>query len=104
MATQIFDKDYYLFKFDLKAGYHFIEVFSKHHCLAFAWDFGSRKFRFFSILRSSVWPSINSFYLHQDSQAVSVVQLSLFILIYSSQVSSQTRKSLFGNQLKLLHG
>ena len=49
VATQIFDKDYYLFKFDLKAGYHFIEVFPKHHkyCLAFAWDFGSGKFRFF---------------------------------------------------------
>ena len=27
VATQIFDKDCYLFKFDLKAGYHFIEVF-----------------------------------------------------------------------------
>ena len=49
VATQIFDKDYYLFKFDLKAGYHFIEVFPKHHkyCLAFTWDFGSGKFRFF---------------------------------------------------------
>ena len=49
VATQIFDKGYYLFKFVLKAGYHFIEVFPKHrkYCLAFAWDFGSGKFRFF---------------------------------------------------------
>ena len=49
VATQIFGKDYYLFKFDLKTGYHFNEVFPKHHkyCLAFAWDFGSWKFRFF---------------------------------------------------------
>ena len=39
VATQIFDKVYYLFKFDLKSGYHFTEV-----CLAFEWDFGSRKF------------------------------------------------------------
>jgi len=26
VATQIFDKDYYLFKFDLKSGYHHIEI------------------------------------------------------------------------------
>ena len=49
VATQIFGKDYYLFKFVLKAGYHFIVVFPKHrkYCRAFAWDFGSGKFRFF---------------------------------------------------------
>ena len=43
VATQIFDKGYYVFKFVLKAGYHLIEVFPKHrkYCLAFAWDFGS---------------------------------------------------------------
>ena len=29
VATQIFDKDYYLFKFDLKAGYYYIEVFQE---------------------------------------------------------------------------
>ena len=55
VATQIFDKGYYLIQFVLKAGYHFIEVFPKHpkYCLAFAWDFGSGKFKFFfSILHS----------------------------------------------------
>ena len=62
VATQIFDKDYYLFKFDLKSGYHHIEIFPEHRkYLAFAWDFGTGKFRYF-------------------------------------------RKSLFGNQFKLLHG
>ena len=60
VATQIFDKDYHLFKFVLKAGsYHFIEVFPKHckYCLAFAWDFGSGKFRdFFFASCGSLFP------------------------------------------------
>ena len=104
VATQIFDKDYYLFKFVLKAGYHFIEVFPKHrkYCLAFAWVFGSGKFRFFQFCVLSFRLAFHlSFYLHQDSQASSAVQLSRLILIYSGLVSSQTKKSLFGNQFKL---
>ena len=32
VATQIFSRNYYLFKFDLKSGYHHVETFS--------WDFG----------------------------------------------------------------
>ena len=48
VATQIFDKKYYLFKFDLKSGYHHIEIFPEHRkYLAFAWDFGTGKFRYF---------------------------------------------------------
>ena len=48
VATQIFDKEYYLFKFDLKSGYHHIEIFPEHRkSLAFAWDFGTGKFRYF---------------------------------------------------------
>ena len=49
MATQIFDKGYYLFKFYLKSGFHHIEIFPGHSCkyLAFAWDFGIGKFRYF---------------------------------------------------------
>ena len=48
VATQIFDKGYYLFKFDLKSGHHYIEIFPEHHkYLAFAWDFGTGKFRYF---------------------------------------------------------
>ena len=43
-----FDKDYYLFKFDLKSGYHHIEIFPEHRkFLAFVWDFGTGKFRYF---------------------------------------------------------
>ena len=48
VATQIFDKGYYLFKFDLKSGYHHIEIFPEHRkFLAFAWDFGTGVFRYF---------------------------------------------------------
>ena len=48
VATQIFDEDCYLFKFDLKSGYHHIEIFPEHRkFLAFAWDFGTGKFRYF---------------------------------------------------------
>ena len=40
VATQIFDKSFYLLKFDLKSGYHHIEIFSELcKFLAFAWDF-----------------------------------------------------------------
>ena len=46
MATQIFVKDYYLF--DLKSGYHHIEILPEHRqYLAFAWDFGTWKVRYF---------------------------------------------------------
>ena len=48
MATQIFDKGYYLFKFDLKSGYHHIEIFpAQRKFLAFAWDFRTGVFRYF---------------------------------------------------------
>ena len=48
MATQVFDKGFYLFKFDLKSGYHHIEIFPDHRkFLAFAWDFGTGIFRYF---------------------------------------------------------
>ena len=50
VATRIFDKDYYLFKFDLKSGYHHIEIFPEHgKYLAFAWDFGTGKSRYFQL-------------------------------------------------------
>ena len=48
VATQIYDKGFYLFKFDLKSGYHHIEIFPEHcKFLAFAWDFGTGIFRYF---------------------------------------------------------
>ena len=48
VATQIFDKGFYLFKFDLKSGYHHIEIFPEHcKFLTFAWGFGTGNFRYF---------------------------------------------------------
>ena len=41
VAIQIFSKGLYLFKFDLKSGYHHVEIFPEHRkYLAFSWDFG----------------------------------------------------------------
>ena len=41
VALQIFSKGFYLFKFDLKSGYHHVEIFPDHRkYLAFSWDFG----------------------------------------------------------------
>ena len=41
VALQIFPKGFVLFKFDLKSGYHHVEIFPDHRkYLAFSWDFG----------------------------------------------------------------
>ena len=48
VATQIFSRNYYLFKFDLKSGYHNVEIFPDHRkFLAFSWDFGAGVNRYF---------------------------------------------------------
>ena len=48
VATQIFDKGNYFFKFDPKSGYHHIEIFPEHRkYLAFVWHFGTGRFRYF---------------------------------------------------------
>ena len=48
MAIKIFNKGFHLFKFDLKSGYHHIEIFPTHRqFLAFAWDFGTGSPRYF---------------------------------------------------------
>ena len=40
VAMQIFSRNYYLFKFNLKSGYHHVEIFPVHRkFLAFSWDF-----------------------------------------------------------------
>ena len=41
VALKVMSKGYYLFKFDLKSGYHHVGIFPDHRkFLAFAWDFG----------------------------------------------------------------
>ena len=48
VAIQIFDQGFHLFKFDLKSGYHHIEIFPAHRkFLTFAWDFGAGSSRYF---------------------------------------------------------
>ena len=48
VAIQIFDQGCHLFKFDLKSGYHHIEIFPAHRkFLTFAWDFGTGSSRYF---------------------------------------------------------
>ena len=53
MATQIFDKGYYLFIFDLKSGYHHIVIFPDHRIFfALGWNFGTGIFKYFRALVS----------------------------------------------------
>ena len=48
VAIQIFSKGFYLFKFDLKSGYHHVEIFPEHRkYLAFSWDFGDGEVKYF---------------------------------------------------------
>ena len=59
VATQLFDRNYYLFKFELTSGYHQIEIFPDHRrFLAFAWDFGNGVSRYFLPFRLSSAPYI----------------------------------------------
>ncbi len=45
---QLFDKGFYMFKFDLKSAYHHIEINEEHRkFLSFAWDFGGSGSRYF---------------------------------------------------------
>ena len=48
VALQIFAKGFYLFKFDLKSGYHHVEIFPEHRkYLTFSWDFGDGVVKYF---------------------------------------------------------
>ncbi len=50
VATQYFRKDTFMFSFDLKSGYHHIDIYADHRrFLSFSWDFGDGNGnRFFS--------------------------------------------------------
>ena len=48
VALKVLSKGFYLFKFDLKSGYHHVEIFPDHRrFLAFAWDFGDGVLKYF---------------------------------------------------------
>ena len=44
----VFAKDFFVFSFDLKSGYHHVDIFPDHRkYLAFSWDFGKGHTRYF---------------------------------------------------------
>ena len=48
VALRIFSQGFFLFKFDLKSGYHHVEIFPDHRkYLAFFWDFGDGVVKYF---------------------------------------------------------
>ena len=48
VALQIFSNGFYLFKFDLKSGYHHVKIFPDHRkYLAFSWVFGDGAVKYF---------------------------------------------------------
>ena len=48
----MFQKNGYMFSFDLKSGYHHIEIFQPHQTfLGFSWDFqGETRYNIFTVL------------------------------------------------------
>lgn len=61
VALQIFAKGFYLFKFDLKSGYHHVEI------LAFSWDFGDGVVKYFQF---TVLPfDLSSAFIHHIIKA-----------------------------------
>lgn len=48
VALKVISKGFYLFKFDLKSGYHHVEIYPDHRkFLAFSWDFGDGVVKYF---------------------------------------------------------
>ena len=65
-ALQIFSKGFYLFKFDLKSGYHHVESFPEHRkYLAFTWDFGDGVVKYFEF---TVLP-FGALFVHEITEA-----------------------------------
>ena len=65
IAMAYFAKDSYMFSFDLKSGYHHIEISQDHQTfLGFCWRAKRSIFRFH---RSSVWFVYSSLYFHKAS-------------------------------------
>ena len=65
VALKVMSKACYLFKFDLKSGYHHVEVFPDHRkYLAFAWDFGYGVFKVFSIRGFAFWFVVRSVFVY----------------------------------------
>ena len=51
----LFQNDNYMFSFDLKSGYHYVEIYEPHRCyLGFQWFFEGRA-QFFCIYCTAIW-------------------------------------------------
>ena len=64
ITLKVMSKGYYLCKFDLKSGYHHVEIFPDHiKFLAFAWDFGDGVPKYHSIRGFDVWFVVSSVFV-----------------------------------------
>jgi len=65
-----FAKDFFVFAFDLKSGYHHVYIFPEHRkYLAFLWEFVSGQTRFFPVYCFAFWAFQCSLYFHQVASA-----------------------------------
>ena len=69
VALQIFYKRFYLFKFNLKSGYHHVEIFPEHRkYLAFSWDFGDGVVKYFQFSFTFLLV-IGALFVHEITEA-----------------------------------
>ena len=64
-ALEYFCLGGYALKFDLKSGYHHIDIFSPHQVfLGFSWTFSGWHYQIFHIYRSTFWTHLCSIHFH----------------------------------------
>ena len=64
IAKEILSPGDFMFTFDLKSGYHHVEIFPEHRkYLSFAWTFSSGRTRFFQFC-SSVWSQFRALFIY----------------------------------------
>ena len=70
VAKQFFSLDYFMFSFDLKSGYHHIEIFQEHcQFLSFSWEFnGVTKYFSFQVLPFGL--TLSSFYIYKMHKTI----------------------------------
>lgn len=68
IAKEVLNPGDFMFTFDLKSGYHYVEIFPEHRkYLSFAWIFSSGRtsfFQFFPVFCSSVWPQFRALFIY----------------------------------------
>ena len=62
---QMFEPDDYMFTFDLKAGYHHVDIYKQHwDYLGFSWGEGTTQ-QYYIFLCPPIWPSHSLFSPYQ---------------------------------------